>query len=695
MKKIIFPIAALLLSLSLGAAPRGLEHVKAQKGTPTCFAVFVDSRTWEECSEAILAYREVLGSEGLGTHVYAADWPDPESVKEIILELASDRRQPLEGAVFIGDIPIVRIGGAQHMTTAFKMNESLYPREESWVVSDRFYDDFDLDFNYVDRDSTGFYYRLTEHGAQRLTPDIYTARMLVPRDMDDRYGRLSRYLEEVVRAHGEDNPLDNVFFYAGSGYNSDCLTVWRQKPLSWREYFPDAFRRSSTNKFLNWRYGDDTIRELFQEMQNSGIDLMQFSEHGAAYTQYITSTSGGTDIASDLRLLRKGLRRYYSMYRGTEDEAPFLEEARRDYGTGPEFFADSLYAQDAALDSLVDARDNLYLDRIALLRTGPRVLIFNACYNGSFYEDGYVAGYHLFNGGKAVVAQGNTVNVLQDKYEDELMGVLDAGVRIGAWQKGLPYLESHLLGDPTYRFAVKDEEFVRRYEALVPDADYWAAQLESPVSLHRAAAAKKLYELDYEGLPSILLELFSRDPSWQVRLEALNILSYYADACCTLAVLKGLDDSYERISRMAARLALSIGDPVFRLPLQKVLDEDFDRRRVQFIAADALQVMDSLDESNLSWLSSLESGSDKARINAIRFMRNYNLHFAVPGLLPMLSDKSLSLEVRLCLAEALGWFDRSVNRDLIASYISSMDMEDLEPELASELRKTLKRVCMY
>ena len=102
--------------------------------------------------------------------------------------------------------------------------------------------------------------------------------------------------------------------------------------------------------------------------------------------------------------------------------------------------------------------------------------------------------------------------------------------------------------------------------------------------------------------------------------------------------------------------------------------------------------MDSRDPSNLSCLDGLKSESDETKISSIRFMRNYNLHFAVPELLSMLSDESLSTKVKICMAEALGWFRLSVNRDMIVDYISSMDMSALDPDYAAELNKTLKRL---
>ena len=136
-----------------------------------------------------------------------------------------------------------------------------------------------------------------------------------------------------------------------------------------------------------------------------------------------------------------------------------------------------------------------------------------------------------------------------------------------------------------------------------------------------------------------------------------------------------------------------IGDPVLLPALRDIADNAGDRQRVQFIAADAVQVMDSLDASNTSCLDTvLHSDSEDARISSIRFMRNYNLHFALPKLLPLLSDGNVPLKVRICLAETLGWFRMSSGRDLIVDCISGMDLDSLEPEYASELRKTLARL---
>ena len=125
----------------------------------------------------------------------------PNRFKACIVDCAN-RKPALEGVVFVGDVPIAKVGGAQHMTTAFKMNEDRFPRQDSWVATDRFYDDFDLKFDFVERDSIEqniFYYRLSEQGIQHLEPDIYSARMVVPAMFDDPYGRYGTTISKRCR----------------------------------------------------------------------------------------------------------------------------------------------------------------------------------------------------------------------------------------------------------------------------------------------------------------------------------------------------------------------------------------------------------------------------------------------------------------------------------------------------------------
>ncbi len=72
------------------------------------------------------------------------------------------------------------------------------------------------------------------------------------------------------------------------------------------------------------------------------------------------------------------------------------------------FHPDTLAAY-AVRDSIDEADRYIVLEDLKKLKPGARVVMFNACYNGSFHEDGYVAGSYLFvPGSLTVTAQGNT-----------------------------------------------------------------------------------------------------------------------------------------------------------------------------------------------------------------------------------------------------------------------------------------------
>ena len=255
-RNLIIILASMLAVLPLGAKDKVTTAGKAPKGCKSTFAVFTDRATYKNCGKAILEYKKTLDAEGLGTFVYVSDWDSPDDVKAMILKQYA-AKTPMEGTVFIGNVPIVRAQGGQHMTTAFKMNEKAFPIEESSVTTDRFYDDFGLDFNFIRRDSTNsniYYYRITEKGDQTVSCDIYSGRIRVPDDFPgDHYAVLNDYLHRAVAAHHENNPLDHIIFYAGAGYNSDDLNMWREKPLLFREYYPAAFAKASWNHFYDYR----------------------------------------------------------------------------------------------------------------------------------------------------------------------------------------------------------------------------------------------------------------------------------------------------------------------------------------------------------------------------------------------------------------------------------------------------------
>lgn len=703
MKKLLISIIALATAFGASAESE-MTFIKCGKKAKTSFAIFTDQVTYDKCKDELHAYRDVLESEGLATYIIADDWTSPDQIKKIIGDIAYAKPR-LEGMVFVGDVPIVMVREGQHLTTAFKMNEEKFNIFESSVASDRFYDDFDLQFEFLQKDeerSDVYYYRLSEKGGQSLRPEVYSARMKVPFVMEgDKYEIMKDYLKKVVAAHKEVNYLDNMTFFAGHGYNSDCLTAWRQKPMVFRENFPGCFEKSSTNRFLNFRQDKEMQRYLFNEIQREGVDYFQFSEHGAPDTQYINGGYEAESLTECLEGLKRTLGRMFVRYKGTADEEPFLHEVDSLFQLPREAFSDSALAHYAEVRKHEGEAINITLDELMKLRSNARMVIFNACYNGSFHNhEGYVAGCHVFSKGDCIVAQGNTVNVLQDKWEDKLLGIVGLGQRVGMWQREVPYLEGHMIGDPTYRFTPVDKAQAKIAEKLHNDiifnadnAKVWKGYLKSENPILRSVGVTYLGYIGEKEGSDIAMNVFENDPSWVVRAHALNTLKGYADENMMKAVKLGLNDTYEIIARFSCHIAGDAADKNMVEPLEKFMKEHQEMDRATYAAYGALEVINA----GKSYGRYIKMAANKEvdvlkRVDALRTFRNNKVLAAVPVMLDIVKDNSEDEYLRTVSAEVLGWYLRSVEKEQIKESLNSA-LKTVESEkVKKEIEKTIKRL---
>ncbi|MBR3449523.1 MAG: hypothetical protein IKH24_01655 [Bacteroidales bacterium] len=88
-------------------------------------AVVVDPATYAAISadvDAFVASMESVGKRGI---LVVDRWAQPDSIRAELRRLYE--REGLEGAVLVGDIPIPMVRDAHHLTTAFKMNPSVFP----------------------------------------------------------------------------------------------------------------------------------------------------------------------------------------------------------------------------------------------------------------------------------------------------------------------------------------------------------------------------------------------------------------------------------------------------------------------------------------------------------------------------------------------------------------------------------------
>lgn len=759
MKRVINIISLLvILFITVSYAEAKSRIIPAGGRFDTRFLIVIDKESYNAVEKEITEYKKALESDGLGVVMLIGEWSDPIVLREEIRAIYK-KRPIMEGAVFVGKIPVVRVRNFQHATTAFKMDEENFPMFESSVTSDRFYDDLDLEFEFIKQDEKNplhFYYNLKESSPQQISSEFYSARMMPPSDYGvDQNQLLGRYLLKAAAAYREVNYADRVIFFNGHGYNSDCLTVWQNQQFAIKEQFPHAFKDSRGNAFYNFRQDPFMKFKLYERMQKEGTDLFVFHEHGVFDTQYINgefpapntlgfvpgktlapvSASAAYIPRGPMEAVSASVRNMYRRYRGERAES-FRKTMIEEYGFSEKFFAKENLDAKKREDSLFAANVNITLPDLIPLKFQPRVSIFDACYNASFHQEGYVAGYHVFGEGNTVVTQGNTVNVLQDKWSMELIGMLSEGVRIGFWQKEIQTLESHLVGDPAFRFTAGSGDkasadagkLLNKQLALSSrDSKIWMEYFKSDNPNLKALALKQLSKNPPPGFSDLLFKTFKESESYIVRMQALKRMIDLNDRNLVEALVLGLNDPYELIRRNAARFAAYSGNERLIEPLVHTILFSDESQRVQYAAQNALdmfnlnlvskeierqvagstlirgektteQLVGYYTSQNKRWTNSLATIKDKTadnakRISAIRMLRNYNNHAQVEDLLMVLRDNSDDLKVRITLAEALGWFNWSIKKVMIIDSLNNMFNDGTTPEeLRREVLQSINRL---
>ena len=145
------------------------------------FAVVIDKQSYSEAKTEIDGYLKTVEKRGLHPILVIDRWGIPDSIRAELIRLYNAKSNPIEGCVFIGDIPIAKVRDAQFLTSAFKMDQGGRNAMADYCVStDRFYDSFDLEWDFIQQDTARkeyFYYSLRNDCSQKLRPTIYSARI--------------------------------------------------------------------------------------------------------------------------------------------------------------------------------------------------------------------------------------------------------------------------------------------------------------------------------------------------------------------------------------------------------------------------------------------------------------------------------------------------------------------------------------
>ena len=685
--------------------------------------IVIDSCSFTAVRGSLEKYCRSLQEEGLGVYYMVfGDTITPEEIKKSLVDLYVNDN--IEGAIFIGNVPIPMIQGAQHLTSAFKMNEKKFGLRRSSVPSDCYYTDFDLEFEFICRDSVQpelFYYELASESPQVVEKEIYSGRIKPFSGGGEFYREIKRYLDKVVAVKHQKSGIDSIMVFTGHGYHSESLVSWANEYLMLREQFPGLFGCPGGVCFL---YHDmfSSKDEVLQYLSMEGLDIAIFHAHGGRDAQYLFGLPEGKSLEAKVDYIKRFLR---GKLRDARRRGKSIRDVKnyymRVYGV-PEVwfegaFDDSLIREDSIASAMLD----IYIDDLEPVEVEPKVVILDQCFTGDFTSSRYIAGEYLFGKGNTVVVIANSVNVKQDIWSDECLGLLGYGVRIGLIHKMNNFIENHILGDPTFAFTgSKGERFgsISKKRSL----RYWKRLLRSGEVPLRVLALREIFKKLGEGSTRLLIDVYMTDSSFNVRLEALKLLASLRSEEFEKVLWVSIKDQNEMVRKFSVIWMGKIGDVGYAKALIKRATYD-NSTRVRRLALEALeampyeQVLNKLNEEkigseakeklkevlsrNYKWLSEellpvLEDREKpvEERLNVIRAFRNYNFLEAVEPLLAVATDESEELEVRLGAIEALGWYQYSRKRRYIVESLETCLQKTQVGEVRSELLKTINRLKM-
>jgi hypothetical protein len=421
--------------------------------------------------------------------------------------------------------------------------------------------------------------------------------------------------------------------------------------------------------------------------------------------------------------LRSTLR---NKIRDAKDTAKAKANYVKEYGVPEAWVNDAFDKDNIVRDSIASADINMHIEDLAGYVSSVRFLIIDACYTGAFNNDDYISAHYLFNPGRTMVVRANTVNALQDQWVDELMGLNGLGVCAGKWAMGGMTLESHLLGDATYRFKCTDSRYEGLDAAMSDPKTDWNKYLKSDNPEVKCLAVKRLF---HQGklTTTDLLKIQKEDPSELVRLEAFDLQSKTSDSNLEEALRVALNDNYELTARLGAKFAEIAG---FKSLMPQMVSMFLDPRtssRVSFHlrsamalypADEVIAAADSVRNATQSWwpLSEnyestrkyIKSGwessmqefnalndknvSDKEKKFTISGQRNSCNPYAVEPMLEFIGNQDNNAKLRQDAAEALGWYRYSVRKAEIIGALEKLARAEKDEAVLYEIERTIARL---
>lgn len=697
------------------------------------FAIVIDPKSYNEAKTQVEAYASAVEQlHGMKPYIVIDRWQVPDSIRATLIRMHSQKQDPVIGAVFVGDIPVAMVRDAQHMTSAFKMDQ-WRDRRESSVPSDRYYDDFGLKFNSLGKDETKpyFYYSLRADSRQNLQPTIFSGRIR-PTDAGgtSRYEKLRSYLSKLVEEKRRQRSLQQMFYFSGHGYISESKVARIDEKGSYLEHFPELRGRVNRIGYLDHSDHNPVKTMLMDELMRTDLDLAVLHHHGYWDTQYLNALVKPQTVRAAKDFVTRYCREHIYEAKQRGKNADSLRVAlEKKFDLPQSWLANALDPELTKQDSLDEAASDLHLEDFKGYGFRPNVpvVVIDACFCGSFHQDDCIANEYLFQPGRTVVCIANTVNVLQDKWSDRLLGLLSNGGCVGDIARYSTYLESHVIGDPTFRFAPTNGKTLNLDHIINEDKpSVWKKLLNNDHPDIQALAIEHLFRHNLISSAK-LRSIYESSPYATVRLQALEKIALMGDDNFIEVLKEASQDSHELVQRQALRLIGKSGDErlipalikvcinnntsdrcnfnaiadLSVFPKDKLLaefDRQFNSPTVCYMQKDSVRtkIRRTIERSADKWTKDTElivnpSTTAKKRIMYIRQCRNFMAH----GLIPMLIDylPKADADSQKALLEAFGWHNYStmVPRMIEAAKAIAADTR-YDEAVRNEATKTIARL---
>ncbi len=717
MKNLVI-ISTFLALLSLVACKKSEQQ--------NSFAVVIDQESYNNAQTEVDDYLASIREDNLIPVLVIDKWQHPDSIRAELIKLYNTDKHPIEGAVFIGDIPVPMMRDAQHLSTAFKMDADRFSYDRSSIPSDRFYDDFDLDCEFLKQDTTYtnyFYYSLSPSSTQRLSPEIYTGR-IKPFNNAKKYEQLRAYLKKAVKAKKNPTDVDQLLFFGGHGYISESMVARMDEKISLYDQFPQLDKQKNGITYLDHSMEVHVKDKLMSELQREDLDVAILHHHGADDTQYLSGMPKVDGVTQQIDGVKFYLR---SKLRAAKDRNKDVKETIKYYcnqlGVPAEWFEGTFDKEQELKDSIYYANQDIITADVNSYTPNVRFIVLDACFTGSFHLDSCLASAYIFNSGNTVAVQANSVNALQDKWADEMIGLVGLGRRVGEWNKYVAYLETHIIGDPTFHF--------KNIEKINIQSNWTGKELMSKFDEvgadEQALILRLLFEKKYENLSAILLEKFKSSKYPTVRMECFRLLTAYNDDNFIECMELACDDSSEFIQRQAIYLISKSGDERLVPSLIRIAMRNITAARVEFNIKQGISVykkevllneldkiydaenhftkpdevkeaiVNSIDYNTKRWSTVMDdlnndSFTEKNKKASIRTLRNYNYHPDVKEYCDFVTSCDNN-KLQVLMLEALGWFNISCHKDVILNLCNEILASDKYPEnVKKEAERTQSRL---